>query len=78
MYQYIDTFLIENVSMCRYKYILKVSDTYTVSDTKGLNLFHVRVSRFNFLGGKSRNGGSSESEYKYLTKQFLVECGINL
>ena len=31
MYQYI-----ENVSMCRYKYILKVSDTYTVSDTKGL------------------------------------------
>ena len=22
--------------MCRYKYILKVSDTYTVSDTKGL------------------------------------------
>ena len=36
MYQYIDTFLIENVSMCRYKYISKVSDTYTVSDTKGL------------------------------------------
>jgi len=36
MYQYIDTFFNENVSMCRYKYILKVSDTYTVSNTKGL------------------------------------------
>ena len=36
MYWYIDTFFIENVSMCRYKYILKVSDTYTVSNTKGL------------------------------------------
>ena len=36
MFWYINTFFIENVSTCRYKYILKVSDTYTVSDTKGL------------------------------------------
>ena len=26
----------KNVSMCRYRYILKVSDTDTVSNTKGL------------------------------------------
>ena len=37
MYWYIDTFSIKNVSMCRYWYILKVSDTDTVSDTKGLH-----------------------------------------
>ena len=36
MYWYIDTFSIKNVSMCRYWYILKVSDTDTVSDTMGL------------------------------------------
>ena len=50
MYQYIDTFLIENVSMCRYKYISKVSDTYTVSDTKGL------VSMNCFLSNVSNKG----------------------
>ena len=27
--------------MCRYKYISKVSDTYTVSDTKGLKIGNV-------------------------------------
>ena len=37
MYWYINTFFIENVSTCRYKYILKVSDTYRVSNTKGLH-----------------------------------------
>ena len=49
MYQYIDTFFIENVSMCRYKYILKVSDTYTVSDTKGLSIliiYHFPLQMF--------------------------------
>ena len=49
MYQYIDTFFNENVSMCRYKYILKVSDTYTVSDTKGLSIliiYHFPLQMF--------------------------------
>ena len=50
MYQYIDTFLIENVSMCRYKYILKVSDTYIVSNTKGRSahnqLFSIKNSGY--------------------------------
>ena len=36
MYWYTDTFSMKNVSMCRYRYILKVSDTDTVSNTKGL------------------------------------------
>ena len=50
MYQYIDTFFNENVSMCRYKYILKVSDTYTVSNTKGLEMVHLTlVSLYNIF-----------------------------
>ena len=36
MYWYTNTFSIKNVSMCRYRYISKVSDTDTVSNTKGL------------------------------------------
>ena len=37
MYWYTDTFSMKNVSMCQYRYILKVSDTDTVSNTKGLD-----------------------------------------
>ena len=40
MYWYTDTFSMKNVSMCRYRYILRVSDTDTVSNTKGLPLSH--------------------------------------
>ena len=36
MYLYRYGYNIENVSMCRCGYILEVSDTYTVSYTKGL------------------------------------------
>ena len=39
MYWYTDTFSMKNVSMCRYRYISKVSDTDTVSNTKGLEGF---------------------------------------
>ena len=44
MYWYTDTFSMKNVSMCRYRYILKVSDTDTVSNTKGLTWIVLEVN----------------------------------
>ena len=45
MYWYTDTFSIKNVSICRYRYTLKVYDTDTVSNTKGLLEIDMKYSK---------------------------------
>ena len=41
MYRYTNTFSMKNVSVCQYRYISKVSDADTASNTNGLARFEV-------------------------------------